>query len=45
MFKNRIIKRAPDKMIDYLAGYILLSFRNHIVYLDVCKHVEAKYNA
>lgn len=36
MFKNKIIQRAPDKMIDYLNGYILLSFRNHIVYLDVC---------
>ena len=27
-------------MIDYLEGYILLSYRNHIVYLDVNKHVS-----
>ena len=27
-------------MIDYLEGYILLAYRNHIVYLDVSKHVE-----
>ena len=36
IFKNKIIQRAPDKMIDYLDGYILLSYRYHIVYLDVC---------
>ena len=27
-------------MIDYLEGYVLLAYRNHIVYLDVSKHVE-----
>ena len=26
-------------MIDFLNGYILIAFRNHIVYLDVQKHV------
>ena len=28
MFKNRIIQRAPDKMIDFLGGCILISYRN-----------------
>jgi len=27
-------------MIDYLEGCILLSYRNHIVYLDVGKYVS-----
>ena len=40
ILKNRIIKRAPDKMIDYLDGYILISYRNHIVYMDVCEYVN-----
>ena len=30
--------RAPDKMIDYLDGHILLAYRNSIVYLNVSKY-------
>ena len=35
IFSERIIKRAPDKMIDFLDGHILLAYRNCIMYLDV----------
>ena len=35
IFSERIIKRAPDKMIDFLDGHILLAYRNSIFYLDV----------
>lgn len=31
------MKRAPDKMIDYVQGCILLAYRNSIIYLDVSK--------
>ena len=32
---DRIIERAPDKMIDYLQGFILLAYRDFIVYCNV----------
>ena len=38
IFKNKIIDRAPDKMIDCVGDCILLSYRNQIIYLDVCKY-------
>ena len=33
--KEPIIVRTPDKMIDYLNGYILLAYRDLIVYINV----------
>ena len=38
ILKNSIISRAPDKMIDCLGSCILISYRNQIVYLDICKY-------
>ena len=38
IFSERIIKRAPDKMIDFLDGHILLAYRNSIMYLDVSEY-------
>ena len=38
MFKDEIIKRAPDKMIDYLQGYIMVAYRNSIIYLNVSQY-------
>lgn len=30
-----LIVRTPDKMIDYLDGYILLAFRDSLIYFKV----------
>ena len=38
IFKNQLIRRSPDKMIDYMCGFILLAYRNRIIYLDVRKY-------
>ena len=35
LLKEPIIVRTPDKMIDYLNGYILLAYRDLIVYINV----------
>lgn len=42
MFSEQIIKRAPDKMIDYKKGHILLAFRSTIVQLNVSAYVDDK---
>ena len=34
-FKEQIIKRAPDKMVHYLDGNILIAFRNKLIYVDL----------
>ena len=38
IFNNQLIRRSPDKMIDFMCGFILLAYRNKIIYLDVRKH-------
>lgn len=35
IFRDNLIVRAPDKMIDYFDGYIMLAFRNVIFYVKV----------
>ena len=30
-----MVDRAPDKMIDFLHGHVLLAYRNTIIYIDV----------
>ena len=35
IFRDDLIVRAPDKMIDYFDGYIMLAFRNVIFYVKV----------
>ena len=35
---EQLIERAPDKMIDYFDGFIMLAFRGVVVYIDVTKH-------
>ena len=35
IFEGELVDRAPDKMIDFLQGHVLLAYRNSIVYLDV----------
>ena len=35
IFSTRIIERAPDKMIDFLDGFILLAWRDSLVYFRV----------
>ena len=35
IFRDNLIVRAPDKMIDYFDGYIMLAFRNVIFYVRV----------
>ena len=37
-FSNKIIERAPDKMIDFLDNHILLAYRNLIIYMDVSEY-------
>ena len=37
IYQDSLIKRAPDKMIDYVQGFILLAYRNSIIYLNVQK--------
>ena len=34
-FKHQIIKRAPDKMLHYLDGSILIAFRNTLIHVDL----------
>ena len=31
MFKNKIIMRGPDKMMDYIENYILIAYRYMII--------------
>jgi hypothetical protein len=38
MFSDEIIRRTPDKMIDFLEGNILLAYRDLIVYVRVSKY-------
>ena len=35
---EQLIERAPDKMIDYFDGFIMLAFRGVVVYVDVTEH-------
>ena len=43
MADNQIIKRAPDKMIDYFENHILLAYRNTIMTINVEKyHTEVE---
>ena len=35
IFRDDLIVRAPDKMIDYFDGYIMLAYRNVIFYVKV----------
>ena len=35
LFKDKIIKRAPDKMLHYLGGSILIAFRNTLIHVDL----------
>ena len=35
MMHDRIIVRAPDKMIDITDGFIVLAFRHSLVYFQV----------
>jgi len=39
-FSDKIINRAPDKMIDFLQGNILLAYRNLIISADVSEYVR-----
>ena len=42
IFRDDLIVRAPDKMIDYFDGYIMLAYRNVIFYVKVDgKQIEA----
>ena len=34
-FLNKTIIRAPDKMINYMKGYVNVLFRNKIINIDV----------
>ena len=38
LFKNKLIERAPNKMIDYFDGYIMLAYRNVLFYLKIDKN-------
>ena len=38
MFSDQIIRRAPDKMIDFLQGNILLAYRDLMVYVRVSEY-------
>lgn len=40
LFKSEAIKRAPDKMIDFTDGFIVLAFRNRLLYFDVSKYLQ-----
>ena len=35
IFKDQLIVRAPDKMIDYFCNFILIAYRNLIVAINV----------
>lgn len=35
LFQGKIIQRAPDKMISYYQSFVLLAFRNTLVYISV----------
>ena len=35
IYGDKLIVRAPDKMIDYFDGFIMLAFRNVIFYVKV----------
>ena len=35
MFGDEIIDRAPDKMVDFLQGNIMLAYRDLIIYCNV----------
>ena len=36
--EDTIIERCPDKMIDYLQGFILLAYRDFIIYCNVTEY-------
>ena len=38
MFSDKIIDRAPDKMVDILQGNIVLAYRDLLVYCNVDKY-------
>ena len=38
IFSDQIINSDPDKMIDYREGFILLAYRDKLIYLDVSAH-------
>ena len=38
IFEDKIIERAPAKLIDYKEGFILLAYHGKIIYLDVRPH-------
>ena len=35
LFKDKIINRAPDKMLAYIKGFIILAYRDQFVYFNV----------
>ena len=35
IYRDKLIVRAPDKMIDYFDGFIMLAFRSVIFYVKV----------
>ena len=38
LFKDEIINRAPDKMIDVQDGYIMLAYRNVLILCSIKEH-------
>ena len=34
-FSTEIIERAPDKMLAYIKGFIVLAYRNEFIYFNV----------
>ena len=44
-FKGKFINRAPDKMINFLQGHIILAYNSLISYTDVSSFINDKNNA
>ena len=42
--ESQLITRAPDKMIDYFKDYVLLAYRDIIIYLNVSEANVESYN-
>ena len=38
IFKNSIITPVPDKSIEMIGNFIMIAFKNTIIYIDVSKH-------
>ena len=38
IFGDVLINRAPDKMIEFVQGFVMLAYQDHLVYFNVNKY-------